>query len=123
MSRTALKYVAEIGPELALPLARAYCTTWKIEHDPSAGEGMWWAGAFIRGALRAVLGLATLDDRTMIVSGVFTDGSEFADDARRMLLTRLSDLPCELIATLHLPTQRARRVLAKDGWRLSQGVI
>lgn len=116
-------YVAEVGSDIALPLARAYCTAWKIAHDPAAGEDMWWAGAFLNGSLRGVIGLASLGDAGLLVTGVFTDGSEHAARATKMLLSRLSDVPCEIMATLHLPTATARRAFAKHGWRLTQGVI
>ena len=121
--REARDYVAEIGPELALPLARAYCDRWKLPYDPEAGEGMWWAGAFVADGLRAAMGLASLGEQGMIVSGIFTDGSLHDIVAARMLIVRLTELPCELWGTLHLPSERFRRMFRKDGWALQQGVI
>lgn len=116
-------FVAEVGPEIALPIARSYCALWKLRHDPTAGEEMWWAGAFLGGALRGVIGLASLGDAGMLVTGVFTDGSEFSARAASMLLERLADIPCSLVATLHLPNANIRRAFRKSGWRLKQGVI
>lgn len=121
--REARDYVAEIGPELALPLARAHCERWKLVYDPEAGEGMWWAGAFVANGLRATMGLASFGAHGMIVSGVFTDGSVHEAAAAKMLIVRLTELPCELRGTLHLPTERFRRMFRKDGWMLQQGVI
>lgn len=121
--REARDYVAEIGTELALPLARAYCGRWKLAHDPESGEGMWWAGAFIDGGLRATMGLASLGPRGMLVTGIFTDGSDHEIAAAKMLVIRLRDLPCDLWGTLHLPSERYRRMFRKDGWLLNQGVI
>jgi len=121
--RPLVNFCAEIGPELALPLARDYCRRWSVTHDPEAGEGMWWAGAFFGGGLRAVMGLASLGSEGMLVSGIFTvDLTRESFAATKMLLQRLVEMPCDLYGTLHLPTQQARRAFRKQGWNLLQGV-
>jgi hypothetical protein len=123
MARRAENFVCEIGSEIALPFARDYCRRWRVKHDPEAGEGMWWAGAFIKGNLRAVVGLACYGTFGMIVSGIFTDGSLESVGAAKMLAQRLAELPCDLFGTLHLPSQRARKLFRTSGWTLAQGVL
>jgi hypothetical protein len=116
------KFVAQIGPELALPLAHAYCRHFGLEFDPEAGERMFFVGAFVRSGLRAVCGLASLEG-AFLVSGIFTDGSPYAPLGARMIGLQLASIPCALVGTLHLPAYEMRRLFRKDGWQLTQGVV
>ena len=120
MARPARTFIAEIGPELALPVARAYCVRHALCY--SGGDDMWWSGAFILGTLRAVMGLSSLGPMGLLVSGIFHDESDEAFTACRMFVQRLTEMPCDLYGSLHLPTERERRVFRRNGWALLQGV-
>lgn len=122
MSRIARTLVQEIGHEIAMPLARAYCRRFGLQCDTSSGIGTLWFGAFVRGALTAVVGLAPFGD-DFFVSGIYTTGSEDERAAVKMLADRLSSLPNTLHGTIHVPDSRCYRVLRKQGWTLSPRAV
>lgn len=97
--------VIEVDADVALPIARAYCREWRIEHDPEAGERMFWLGAVVRGMVVAVLGFGSLGEDGVLVTGVFTTGGAHERTGVRMLLRRLEDIPWRVFATLHLATR------------------
>jgi hypothetical protein len=120
VARPAKTFIAEIGPELAVPFAEDYCVRHELPFLP--GDQTWWAGAFVSGALRAVMGVSSLGSMGMLISGVFHDDSDEAFTACRMFVERLTEMPCDLYGSLHLPTERARSIFRKKGWTLLQGV-
>ncbi|MDE2097412.1 MAG: hypothetical protein KGL39_09225 [Patescibacteria group bacterium] len=122
MSRAALQYVIEIGPEVALPLAHAHCARYQQAYDDEAGLDMFWAGAVLRNSVRAVVGLAALPS-AFFVTGIFTDGSPYEYAAAKLLAERINELPCDLVGRLHLPSLLIRRLFRKNGWNLLQGVV
>lgn len=122
MSRPASSYVSEIGPEVALPFVACACARRHIPHN-GGGEAMFWTGAFIRGQLRAVVGLASYGERGMIVSGIFSDGSVDEAKAVKMLAKRLSALPCDLIGTIILPNANEYRGMTRKGWQFARSFL
>ena len=112
--------VVRISAEQAKPFIRKY-NEWSgsTVADENEAEKILWCGIEIKGVVRTILGLQTIDDDTVFVWGMFGDGSGTIDEYIAAVHTMhiVNNLPYKLEGAILPSNQDQQRRATKNGWR------